>query len=473
MRKLLAILILSVLAACAPAPEPTPILPLAFQQSEVEGPGKPPTNTPRPTRTPKATATLPAATATATPSSTPTKTPAPTATKTSTPAPTKTSTPTQTPLPGITPTVMGGCPPHLNEWHAPADVACMHHHHGVNPRSEEVKAIFNIDGFDIETMFLNPFGGLRQTLWISNPHEEWNGFIFALWENHGCIQGEAFNSQFDFSEHDCITDVLARLHDTGTLDHLVKMIHSEAFVIKACDKLPTGQPDWTKCGILLVPGRNPHYGGMHATYKKYMCILPGSPMNALGEPPPLLQSNYRTGRTRLQLGEFNANYWLSTTTDAVLFPYYNAVFNRTMTNFAWASDGWQYWPSIPGDPKTPDISMCGRDKSLADIQAKLMQQPAIPGAQHTIFQIIDLRITLPGDWVSGVKWFDVYGTPLPDGTCQEPSPFCVPWYKSPNFPGPKVALNFDAINLGRCELGECFIVDTGGVLMLPPWLDVP
>lgn len=386
-----------------------------------------------------------------------------------------TATPTKTPIvtPTAFPTPSGEeCPVHLNEWHPPQNVPCMRHHHGIDPRSDQVKSIFNIDGYNIETMLLDPYGELWQPLWLSSPQEEREGFIWALYHNPSCIQGEAQNSLFDFSEYDCIVDVLVRHHDTGELDHLVKMIHSEVLIVKACDKMPNGQADLSKCGVLQAI-RNPHYGRMHASYKKVACDLPGQPQNEFGNPPPLLQANYRTSRTQFSLGEFNVQYWVSVTTDGSLDQYYVNTFNSTITNFAWSAEGWQFWPAT-SDPKVPDVSFCGTNKVFSEIQNRLMQQPAIPGVEHKTFQLIDLRIVIPEEWTTQtVFWMDIYGNPQPDGTCEEASGYCVPWIKTPNFPGPKVAVNFNAQNLGRCILIPCFIADDFGVQLVPPWMDVP
>lgn len=434
----------------------------------------------RKTRTPTPAVTLsPTSTPTPLPPTstlTPTSTPTPLPTFTSTLAPTKTVTPAITMIPPTaTPTSPPGgiCPPHENKWHAPADVPCWRHHHGIDPRSTQVKQIFNIDGFNIETLMLNPFGELWQPLWLSSPNEEREGFIWALYSNHDCIQGGP-NSTFDFSGHNCIVDVLVRHHDTGMLDHWLKFIHSEAMIIKACKKLSSGLPDFGSCGILLIPGRNPHYGMAMAAYKKVFCHLPGEPTNANGDSPALLQANYRTSRTQFSGDEFNVQYWVSVTTDGVLDQYYEHNFNATVTNFAWGAEGWQFWPAVPGAPKTPDVSFCGVNESFAEIQDILKHQPIVPGVEHRIFQLIDLRVSLPLSWGSeSTFWMDVFGNPQPPGVCTQPSGQCVPWWKSPNFPGPKVALNFDAINLGLCNLVPCFVAETNGVPMLPPHEDVP
>lgn len=468
MRKLYTLLTLLFLVifaiSCSPSPEPPPAG--ALTPAELVGPRGERTRTPPPPILTQ-TATIDA-TATLTPTATPVIAATATIGATVTPLPTFTPGPvvTATPLPGA-------CPEHANAWHAPLNQPCMRHHHGINPRSQVVKDIFNIDGYDIEAFLLDPLGELWQPLWLSSPGEERNGFIWVLYEVEGCIQGQAPNSAFDFSQYNCITDVLVRHHDTGDLRHLVKMFHSEALVVRACVKGSSGEVT-NVCGILQISGRNPHYGSMHASYKKVQCNLPGQPTNEQGSPPPLLQANYRTSRTQFSGDEFNVQYWVSVTTDGVLAQYYANTFNSTVTNFAWSGEGWQFWPAVPGDPKTPDVSFCGTDESLADIQDRLMEQPAVPGVEHRVFQLVDLRITLPEGWGSEpVYWFDVYGNPLPEGTCEVASGFCVPWYKTPHFPGPKVAVNYDAINLGKCDLIPCFIADDNGVVLVPPWLDVP
>jgi hypothetical protein len=385
----------------------------------------------------------------------------PTATETETPVVTSTWTPTAQPP-------MDMCADHPNAWHAPVDELCGHHNHGADPRGAEITGAVNIDGYDIEAMLLDPYGELWQTLWLSSPTEERHGFKWLLFTNYDCTQGGP-NNQFDFSEYDCIVAVALRVHDAGTKEHSAKPLHSESMVVVACNKV-NGEADLGSCGVLQPTARHANSGKIHARYKTEYCNRQGDPANAQGEPPPILQANYVAMLSELNQYDKNVEYWVAVLTDGILDPYYDHAYNSTITNLSWSGNKtWQFWPGVRGDP---DTSFCGANVPLAGIQTVLADQPPVDwnGMGHTEWQLFDLRIDLPNAWdTEPVWWFDQYGVSYADQSfCQEPSGFCVPWYKTPNFTFDKVALNFGADERGDCSTAPCFVADTGGVEMIFP-----
>ena len=170
-----------------------------------------PSPTPKPTRgTPLATATQIA---------TATLTPKPTTGATPTPAPT---------FPPI------ACLPHSNAWHAPEDAPCMHHHHGDNPRL--YAEVFDDGGFDLNK-WLDDYGELYQTAWLSSPTEDPRGMIWLYQHTDTC---QLFNNggELDIASFGCVTDFLFRVHDVGTADHMVNRFHSYTMIVRACNQLP-------------------------------------------------------------------------------------------------------------------------------------------------------------------------------------------------------------------------------------------
>lgn len=450
---------------------------ISARVSPTPAPGRPATATAKPviTNTPKP------ATATGQP-------PALTATKTSIPGSTSTPGGIVTPTPsGATvtpaPTGIGGCPVHENLWHAPQDIVCQHHHHGIDPTSDKVKAIFNIDGFDIQKDFINLYGQLWQPLWLSSPAEPIEfptGFIWALFENPTCSQ---FDPAPGHEGYDCVVAVLYRFHDPGTLSHLVHRLHSEAAIVKACEKKANGQPDMSQCGIISMPGMLADYGTLGIPYKTNICHLqnePGYPFpDALQDQP-----DYRTSSNRLgSLGE-NVQYWVRTEPNAVVAFMYPTNPNAFL-DVAWDSaDAWQIWNGDK-DGKPTDCDLPGTlAESIAATKAQvsnLSEYPPIPGLEHKTFQLVNLTIDEhpPGPFFG---YYDVFGHPRPgctaptgwdaeDGT---PLDSCVPYIITANFPDGGVSLKFQAEGRGTCsEILPCFVAETFGVDMVFPSLDVP
>jgi hypothetical protein len=129
------------------------------------------------------------------------------------------------------------------------------------------------------------------------------------------------------------------------------------------------------------------------------------------------------------------------------------------------------WPGVRG---APDVSFCGPNVPLADIQEHLMSvAPPIAGAQPVHLQLFDLRYDLPNNWTTqSVYWMDLYGNPAPAGECSDaigPTPLCVPWQRWGPFVWQLAALNFGADERGDCDTAPCFIQETNGVpIIFPP-----
>jgi hypothetical protein len=353
----------------------------------------------------------------------------------------------------------------------------MHHHHGVDPRSEEVETIFNLSGYDIERDLLDPYGELWNDLWLTSPIEEKDGFIYALFMPEGCPQnGQPEGS----SEYGCITAVLVEFHDPGTLDHLPKRSHTQRLVAKICAN-QDGQPDLTACGILQIAAEHADYGHFDPRYKTDLCHLDVEP----GYPYPqslIDQPSYRTSAVSLSNTEFiealgglpvNNSYWVSTPQNEIVKEFYDPLTNR-FRHMAWSSlDVFQLFPSIPGGARgIPDLeTYCDLPGGLAETQSKLAEVPPLPSYEHRTFQLVHLQFDqLPTQ--PGTYWYDLNGAPRPTGACEGISATCVPYLVAGNLP-PRAMLKYDAFFGGNCAFILCFIAETNGVKLIMPGLDVP
>lgn len=437
---------LLMLAACAPSPDPE-VLPLV---DAPEG-----TRT-RPAPTKKPPTKTPVPSATQTPPPTFTKTPVPT--PTSSTAPTKTPIPAATPTPGVTPTGPAGvCPEHENEWHAPADEPCQRHHHGVNPR--DYCAVFNYPGFDCDA-YLNQYGELRQ-VWETSTSEEWNGYVWLYEHIEDCEQYAPASDPGMWDEWDCPTDLLIRVHDTGTADHFIKRFHSETFIIKGCEKLPSGLPDFSKCGVIAT-GDHHDYGEMHTPYKKVHCPVydvdpPG--FFELDQPP------YRAHTTLDPLKpptNLVVQFWSGQAPNPINNPnglYYPHGPNA-LVGFGWSSsDAWQIW----------DPAICGRN--YLEMAALAMNLPVVEGNEHKTFQIFNLNIQAhpPGPFVG---WTDQNGHVWAEGVCSEASPTCIPLIITAGFPDSRLIIQ-RRVDQGNCDFAPCLVIDDQGVVLVFPAWDVP
>jgi hypothetical protein len=344
---------------------------------------------------------------------------------------------------------------------------CFNDNHGIDPLSDEVKAIFDgetmPDGsvFSIEA-HLEKYGELLQPLYVSSPTEDVRGAIWLKFSDYTCPRNP--DSDFDFSGYGCITDVLVRIHDPfGKLSHFIVRKHSESFIIKACELGEDGLPvfedetDEDTCGLFILPGRLTDYGVAHAQYKQVACHLPGEP-GGLYPDDKIDQPPYRATSAN------GSQYWVATSPNPIVSAFYDNV-NEFPDNFAWNSvDPFFAWPQLGrGDP---DVSMCGIDRNFADVQAELDSAGVlIPGNEHKIFQLVDLRLgPIPG---VGTFWYDVFGNQLPPGMCTDANSICVPYTFSEGFPA-FAAINYDATDRNDCDLIPCFIADDGGLELLPP-----
>jgi len=390
------------------------VLPEAFEQIGLVAR---PTNPPIPTVTPKVRFT-------------PTASPSLTATMPIT----VTSTPTVTSIPGVTSTpVTMGCDE--TQWHEPMDIPGCHHHHGFDPRFEQFKAIFNIDGFDLDA-WLDKHGELLQPAW-STFQENLVGAIWLYKDAGptGCLKdfegidpniGDAF---------DCITHVLYRIHDVGTLDHLVNRFHSEAFIIRACTEGANGQAT-TQCGI-AAGGAQPDYGVLFTPYKKDICHIPTEPGYPNYPDDELDQPSYRTSQIDPPRDGFIQQYWVNSDLNPIVKQYYPTGTNW-LFNSAWLGmDLWQIFPVDLVCDKSPTLSIDTIKALLASVP------PTLTENRHVTFKINDitLRAHPPGPFEGS---FDPYG-----GACDEADNVCLPLFISANFPDKPVTLHEGA------EPSEC------------------
>ncbi len=344
-----------------------------------------------------------------------TVTPLPTLTSTALPA---TGTPGQ--VPTLTPTALVSlCPDDV--WHEPIDAPGCHHHHGFNPRAQEFKTIFNIDGFNIDE-WLDKYGELLQPDWMTfneNP-------IGAIW------------LYSDAGASGCILDFEG--------------------IMRGCE-YKNGQADQTKCGI-SAGGAQPFYSIMHSPYKKDLCHLPiepaGYPDSQLDQPP------YRTAQIEPPRDGFIQQYWVNSDINPTVQEFYTPGTNW-LFNSAWlAMDVWQVFPVDLVCDKSPAIS-------IDTIKALLSQVPPTLADAHKTFKINDitLRAHPPGPFEG---WFDPFG-----GACDEADNVCLPLFISPNFPDKPVTLHRGAepSDCGPNVENPCIVIDTNNVIMIFPPYDVP
>lgn len=373
-----------------------------------------------------------------------------------------TATPT---LPGATvtpaPTGVGGCPVHLNEWHEAVNETCGHHHHGVDPRA--YAAVFDVNGQFSLIAFLDEHGELFQEKWLSSPLEDRRGMIWLYVENPTCDQSGAGPLQ-DPSQWDCATNALYRIHDVGTTDHALNRQHSEALIIKGCEKKANGLPDMSQCGVLAFPGNLAEYGPVHAPYKDFLCLLENTPKTLAGVVFPqseIDQPPYIALQTRLSNDGGLQQYWVRTNPNATIAQYYphnpNALFES-----AWLTlNAWQIM----------DPAICGKGDSLAVSKEKAAAFLPVPGSVHNKFQVVDLVINPhpPGPFNG---FIDIWGHVFPEGFCVIATETCVPLVITSGFPDGMVAMRRDAFFRGDCSKIPCLIFDNGVPLLFPP-LDVP
>jgi len=411
-----------------------------------------------------AACTEPAPTSSATETTNSTETPVPAAAtqvrEADTPTPSIKATSTPGEVSEIIPPVLF-CPPHPNVWHAPEDEPCKHHHHGYNPRGEtpdgrSFASIFSIDSFDLDE-HLDTYGELWQP-WLTSPQEDPHGMIWLYDNNYTCEQWENERSAGKFADYDCVTDLLIRIHDVGTADHFLTRFHSETFIVKGCEKLPDGLPNFDRCGI-MAHGVQRDYGILETPYKKFQCSTANDPpgVYTIDQPP------YRAHPTEFR-GKIIQQFWSGQPPNPINAQFYPHHPNA-LIGFGWSStDVWQVW----------DQSICGTE-SLAAMKELAAQFPPVPGFDHNEFQIFNLGIfDHPAGPYTG--WTDSYGNVFPegepDGGCTTPSAACIPLVITENFPDGRLILE-RRVDQGNCEVAPCIVIPTGGVELIFPAYDRP
>lgn len=341
---------------------------------------------------------------------------------------------TATPEATATP-VAGGCPPHLNAWHAPKDEPCMHHHHGDNPRL--YADVFDDGGFDLHA-WLDAYGELYQPAWLSSPTEDVRGMIWMYVHTDDCEAGG-----LDISGYaGCVTDVLLRLHDVGDAGHMVNRFHSASAIIRSCHQLPGGVYG-NLCGVMAM-GMLQDYGIFETPYKQAHCPLANDPPGFydLGNFP------YRTMQTE-DRGDL-VQFWNAFRVNAVNKEFYPHEPNA-LVGTAWSStDAYQVWDTAAG---------CGL-ASLETAKAAAVEMP-VTKYDHSNFSLWAVLVYgIPGTPFEGFT--DQWGHVMPAGECEAVSSTCIPLIITGYFPATAV-YNVPVDNTGP-GANEYF-----SPFLLPPW----
>ena len=370
-------------------------------------------------------------------------------TLTSMPTTLPTSTPTLPPYPPpypppATATPEGGCPPHPNAWHAPLDAACMHHHHGDDPRL--YASVFDVPGeFDLH-LWLDTYGELYQPLWLSSPTESIRGKIWLYVHTDVCEFGR------EPLETACITDILVSLHDEGTAAHTVPRLHSAAVVLRACAE-SEGLPV-PPCGVLALPGLLSDYGILETPYKLAHCALANDPPGFFD----LNQAPYRAIATQ-DRGFDLVTFWSAAHANANNAEFYPADPN-SLVGLVWSNnDAYQVW-DVESGCNLPTVEE-------AKAAAELMPVTAYDHSNFSLF----LVAVYPHPAAPFVGWVDVFGHVRPEcsapvGFTGDPLNTCVPLIITSGFPETAIYnIPVDVTVPGPNEYFSPFL--------LPPWEDVP
>lgn len=364
----------------------------------------------------------------------------------------------------------GGCPLRENKHHPPQDIICEHYSSGVDMRSPEIAALFNIDGFEVARDFLDKYGALWQPLWVSSANEPilfGHAYGWAVYTNPTCQQDDN-GGLIDVSTYQCIYAVAHRFHDDGTIAHGMIPNHSEAVIIRGCTKLASGMPDLNDCWIISDPGMLRNYGSLLTPYKVNICHREGDPKSLAGEIVPdkyIDQPNYIGIQNRLNQDGLSWLYWVGVDVNQVVAEYYPNDPNA-FVQMSWNSQAWQIWGTdAAGVPVGCGLATFEETKAVAE------SFPPLFTDLNRGFQMIQVEILdyPPGPFIG---YQDIYGHWQLAGACVEgASPTCVPITITGNAPGGAVSMRYDAIGRGDCSLIPCFRAETFGVPFVFPPLD--